>query len=69
MACLSDGQIEALAVNPEDRSRTDLWNHLERCPKCRMRVKQVLAGTDLVRDIQELRQRRRGRILPQYARV
>ncbi|MCH8968854.1 MAG: hypothetical protein IIA66_07035 [Planctomycetes bacterium] len=58
MACLSDEQIEALAVNPDDRSRTDLWNHLERCPKCRMRVKQVLAGTDLVRDIQELRQRR-----------
>ena len=58
MACLSDEQIEALAVNPEDRSRTDLWNHLERCSKCRMRVEQVLAGTDVVRDIQELRQRR-----------
>ena len=58
MACLSDEKIEALAVNPDDRSRTDLWNHLERCSKCRMRVERVLAGTEVVRDIQELRQRR-----------
>ncbi len=58
MACFSAEQIESLAVNPDDRSRTDLWNHLERCSKCRMRVEQVLAGTDVVRDIQELQQRR-----------
>lgn len=58
MACFSAEQIEALAVNPDDRSRADLWNHLERCSKCRTRVEQVLAGSDVVRDIQELRRRR-----------
>ena len=60
MACLSDEQIELLALRPDDRSQTDLWNHVERCSKCRTRVEHLLAGTDLVRDIQELRQRRQS---------
>ncbi len=60
MACLSDEQIEFLALRPDDSSQIDLWNHVEKCSNCRMRVEQVLAGTDLVRDIQELRQRRQS---------
>ena len=53
MACLSDEQIEALAVNPDDSSRTDLWNHPERCPKCRMGGKPALAVTNLVSYVKE----------------
>lgn len=58
MACLSDEQIEFLALHPDDRSQIDLWNHVEKCSNCRMRVERFHSGTDLVRDIQELRQRR-----------
>ncbi len=58
MACLSDEQIESLALHPDDGSQVDLWNHVEKCSNCRLRVEQFLAGTDLVSDIQELRQRR-----------
>ncbi len=58
MACLSDEQIELLTLHSDDRSHTDLWNHVERCSNCRMRVEQFHSGTDLVRDVKELRQRR-----------
>ena len=60
MACFSDDQIETLALHPADGSQIELWNHVERCSNCRTRVEQFLAGTDLVRDIQELRQRRQS---------
>ena len=58
MACLSNEQIELLAVDPAAHEQVDLWNHVARCSNCRMRVERVLAGTEVVRDIQELRQRR-----------
>ena len=60
MACFSDEQIESLALLPDDGSQVDLWNHVEKCSNCRMRIEQCLAGSELVRDIQELRQRRQS---------
>ncbi len=54
MRCLTDPQIEALVLRPDDPTLEGLCRHVGSCDACRARLEEARSDAGLIAEIREL---------------